>query len=67
MSKERFCPINSLVTGFREGHSHICLRDCCEWWNRQRNACALVAISEELQDLRAEAKRKRMAEAAKEE
>ena len=67
MSKERFCPINSLVTGLREGCSHICLRDCCEWWNDQRNACALVALTEELADMRTEAKQKRMAESMKEE
>ena len=59
------CPL--MTTYNSAGNAVLCQEGNCGIWNRQRKACALVAISEELQDLRAEAKRKRMAEAAKEE
>ena len=59
------CPLMSLH-GDGIGITH-CQEGNCGIWNDQRNACALVALSEELADMRAEAKQKRMAESMKEE
>lgn len=59
------CPL--MTTYSSVGNSVLCQERNCGIWNDQRNACALVALSEELADMRAEAKQNRMAEAAKEE
>lgn len=59
------CP---LMTAYNSaGNAVLCQEGNCGIWNRQRNACALVALSEELADMRAEAKQKRMSESIKEE
>lgn len=58
---EKLCPVVNI------GILYSCVEKGCALWNDQRNACALVALSEELADMRAEAKQKRMAESMKEE
>lgn len=58
---EKLCPVVNI------GMLYSCVEKGCALWNDQRNACALVALSEELADMRAEMKQKKAVDALKEE
>lgn len=59
------CPLMSLH-GDGIGITH-CQEEGCALWDQIRLECAFLSISEELADMRAEAKQKRMAESMEEE
>lgn len=59
------CPL--MTTYNSAGHSVLCQEEGCALWDQIRLECAFLSISEELADMRAEAKQKRMAESMKEE